>query len=118
MAGFSYTIRVYSPDRSRAEDLSLPVDSGSPFTWLHSSTLYNLGVNPERTASLQAPDGTAVIRSLGEATIEIDGRRASNLVVFAEGADDARIGRYTVDSLLLSVDVASKRLVPMIPTVA
>ena len=57
-------------------------------------------------------------RPIAGTIIEIDGARATTVVVFGQPNDHTLLGAYTLERFLLIPDVANKRLVPIVGIVA
>jgi predicted aspartyl protease len=115
---FSYPLRVYSPDGSRHEDITPLVDTGSLFTWVPAQVLDRLGVQPTKRYPFQTATGGTITRQAAEATVELDGDRATTIVVFGQPGDLTLLGAYTLEGFLLMPDTVYKRLVPIVAPVA
>jgi len=96
----------------RQETLRLLVDTGATYTWIPAGVARRLGVRPRFVFPFDLGRGPSVRRRVGDAEIEILGRRAMRLVVFAGSGEEPVIGHDTLQGLLLHVDMFRHCLVP------
>lgn len=104
----------YGPD-GRKETLRLLVDTGSTLTWIPAGVAKRLGVRPRVVLPFDLGRRPFVRRRIGEAGVEILGRRATRQVVFARADEEPVIGHDTLQGLMLHVDEIRHRLVPGLP---
>ena len=112
MGTFTHPITLIGPGGERRTVEAL-VDSGSTFTSMPRSILADLGVEPRREVSLRLADGTSHLQQLGRVLIQLDGLEEITFVVFGEAESPPTIGAVTLETLLLGVDPAGQRLVPV-----
>ena len=95
--------------------LTMLVDTGATYTWVPEKWLRALGVRPLRPMGFRLGDGRVIHRRLGEATVEIEGIRATTVVVFARQRDATVLGVQALEGVALEVDPAREALRPMEP---
>ena len=93
--------------------LHLLVDTGASYTWLPATLLKSLGVRPTRSMPFELGDNRVVRRRVGELQVEIQGIRATTVVVFATRKDANVIGVHALEGLALQVDPRRERLRPV-----
>ena len=93
-----------------AKGMRLLVDTGSTFTWVHSSLLRDLGVRPLGRDSFATIENRDVTRRIGEAVVEHEGDARTTVVVFARPGDGEVLGLYALEGLGLEVDPRGRRL--------
>lgn len=104
----------YGP-KGRSETLRLLVDTGSTYTWIPARVAKRLGVRPRTVMPFDLGRHPLVRRRIGEAEVEILGRRATRIVVFGRPEEEPVIGHETLQGLLLHVDMERRCLVPGVP---
>ena len=112
MGTFTHPLTLIGPDGQRLTIEAL-VDTGSTFTSLPRSILADLGVEPRRDVRLRLADGTSHVQQLGRVLVQLDGVEELTFVVFGEPDSTPTIGAVTLETLLLGVDPAGQRLVPV-----
>lgn len=97
----------------------LMVDTGSEATWIESSVLSRIGIEP-RKKDLQflMANGQIITRSVGYAVLKVDKSETVDEVVFAQKGDLQLLGARALEGLNLKVDSRSKKLVAAGPIVA
>jgi predicted aspartyl protease len=106
-------------DRSRTAALDrVLVDSGSEMTWIPSSILVGIGVEPAKTVEFQMANGTLISRKVGFAFVRVDDHFTVDEVVFGEGQDLPLLGARSLEGLNLRVDSRQKKLVAGGPLLA
>lgn len=95
----------------RAEVRKALVDTGSEHTWISQTTLLSLGVAPEKEERFTLANGQAVMRYVGFAVLEANGKRTVDEVVFAQPGDLELLGARTMSGLNLVIDPRGERLV-------
>ena len=104
-------IKICNPrDISRRIEMELLVDTRSIYTWIKSSKLRTLGIEPMFIRRFRTIENRIIERSIGEAIIECLNRRATTIVVFAEETDDEVLGLHALEGLGLEVDPISRKL--------
>ena len=97
----------------------LMVDSGSEFTWIPSSVLEQIGVEPvKKDLQIQMANGQLITRSVGYAILRVDQYETTDEVVFAQKGDLVLLGARTLEGMNVHVDPRRKRLVAAGPLVA
>jgi predicted aspartyl protease len=87
------------------------VNTGSVFTWIDRQALAELGVIPRsKGKKFKTIEGREIFRDLGEATLELNGEKATRIVVFAEKGDVAVLGVDSLEGLGFEVDPTTKTL--------
>ena len=106
MGTFTHPITLIGPTGAR-ETLEAVVDTDTMFAVFPAPVLERLGVEADRT--LRG-------RRLGPVRAELDGQEALIPIICVFGKPDevARIGRHTLDSFLLEVDLEKRQLVPKV----
>ena len=93
-----------------SEELELLVDTGSVYTWIPEDILQKIGISPTGQHKFRTIEGRDIIREVGEAVLEINGERATSIVVFATEGDASVLGVYSLEGLGLEVDPTNKQL--------
>jgi predicted aspartyl protease len=104
------TIKVYSKDLSKLQEVSLLIDTGSMYTWINRSTLKNLQIPPIGSRKFKTVEGKLIEREIGGTMIEYDGERVTTIVVFALEKDAEILGVHALEGLGLEVDPITKKL--------
>jgi len=104
------TVKLYSSDLSKVEEISLLVDTGSTYTWVSRDMLKKLGIEAKTVRKFKTIDGRLLKRKVGEAVIECIEEKTTTMVVFAEKGDAEVLGVYTLEGLGLEVDPITKQL--------
>ena len=90
--------------------LRLLVDTGSTYTWLRSSLLRKLGVEPVAEDAFETIEGQDAYRPIGEAVLEYEGHARTTVVVFAGEREAQVLGLHFLEGLGLEVDPRGRRL--------
>ena len=115
MGTFTVPIEVGAPSGGQFIQVEALVDTGSTFTVLSRDVLGHLGIESIETVSFQLADNRIVEYEVGEASVRLDGRERTTLVVFgAEGASPL-LGATTLQLFDLAADATRERLVT-VPT--
>ena len=112
MGTFSVPIEVIAADGSRSVSVDATVDTGSTYTCLPEALLRDLGVIPRDRIRTELADGSIVEDGVGEARVRVAGIEATTIVVFADTDTPSRVGAYTLEGALLSVDPVEQKLYP------
>jgi predicted aspartyl protease len=103
------TVRLFSNDLSREENLELQVDATSLYSWIPADVGTRIGVMfPTRRRFRLA--GTIIERTVGDMRIELEGRRGTAFVVLAEPGDRVVLGELALTCLGLEVDPRTNRI--------
>jgi predicted aspartyl protease len=115
MGTFSAKLRVWNPARStEAEELDVMVDTGAAYSWVSRARLERLGVQPVRRMQFRTIEGHLIERELAPVFVTTDGFTGGDNVVVAEPGDMEVLGSHTLESLGVTVDPVSKRLIPTV----
>lgn len=115
MGTFFTDVQIASPSRAdRRDTVKLLVDSGSVYTWISSSVLRELGVQPTDRRRVVTIEGKTTERGMAEILITLEGRTLHTLCLFGEPGDLEVLGAYTLEGFGLAVDPVQRRLIPAI----
>jgi predicted aspartyl protease len=115
MGTFTAKLRVWNPARSTdAEELAVMVDTGAAYSWVSRARLERLGVRPVRRMQFRRIEGHLIERELAPVFVATDGFTGGDNVVVAEPGDMEVLGSHTLESLGVTVDPVSKKLVPTV----
>lgn len=120
MGTFHTACRVenHKDDTRSAEVSNVLVDTGLEMTWLPSTVLEQIGVEPKKQLSFQMANGSVINRSVGFAVLRVGKDFTVDEVVFAQPGDLNLLGARTLEGLNLRVDSRSKKLVSAGPILA
>lgn len=104
---------VSAPGRRRGRRVRFLVDSGAIYSVLRRADRRALALKPARELEFVLADGTTLTRSVSECTFEIEGRRATSLVVLGKTEDEALLGAVTLETLGLMLNPLNRTLQPM-----
>jgi len=112
VTGLTYAdVTVWSENGASRRSFNLLVDTGSVFTWIDKQALQELGIVPKsKGKKFRTIEGREIFRDVGEAALEINGERATRIVVFAEKGDGAVLGVDSLEGLGFEVDPTTKTL--------
>ena len=113
MGTFNVSIEVAASRDGPFETIEAMVDTGSTFTMAPTAILRRLGIEPTRRVRFTLADGSRIERDAGAAVIRIGDVAESSPVVFGADGVSPLLGAVTLETLLLSVDPVSQRLVPV-----
>ncbi len=112
---FSTKLRIWNPaSPERVEELNAIVDTGAAYSWVSRSRLQSLGIEPVRRMQFRTIEGHLIERELAPVFVGTDGFTGGDNVVVAEPGDMEVIGSHTLESLGVTVDPVSKKLVPTV----
>ncbi|MGA2377205.1 MAG: hypothetical protein ABSF72_16930 [Candidatus Sulfotelmatobacter sp.] len=115
MGIFTAKLRVWNPASSATgEEIDVMVDSGASYSWVLRTRLEPLGVRPVRRMQFRTIEGKTIERDLVPVFVAADGFTGGDNVVMAEPGDMEVMGAHTLESLGLTVDPVSKKLVPTV----
>ena len=101
--GETYTEVILRANGKRIRKRLL-IDTGATFSWIHETTLKELGVKPVDEESLETIEGRTVHRKMGFVEMECFGRQAPTGVIFAKQKDAEVLGLHALEGLRLEVD--------------
>jgi predicted aspartyl protease len=100
MGTFFVEVQLVSPARAdRRETVKLLVDSGSMYTWISSTVLHDLGLQPTERRRIVTIEGRTTERGAAEILITLEGRTLHTLCLFGEPSDLEVLGAYTLEGL-------------------
>ena len=111
--GHVYTPVTFIGPSGESQTLTMLVDTGASYTWISEEILRALDVRPLRPRRFRLGDGRVIERQLGEVVVEIQGDRATTIVVFGQPGDVTVLGVYALEGVALEVDPAEGVLRPM-----
>lgn len=112
MGNFSCPIEVFSEDGSRSITIDALVDTGATYTCLPEALLRDLGITPSRRVESVLADGSVVEDDSGIVKIKVQDDEIVTYVVFAREHEPTLLGAIALETALLTIDMAGKRLVP------
>jgi len=81
--GHTYAnLKIYSDDRRKFRQISLLVDTGSIYTWIHKDMLLDFNIEPIEKREFRTIKGDLIKRDIGVILVEYDGVQIPTLVVF------------------------------------
>ena len=119
MGLFHVGCKVINPVTSKSAVVSrLMVDTGAESTWIDSSVLERIGIDPrKKDLQFQMANGEIITRSVGYAVLKVEKSETVDEVVFAQKGDLQLLGARALEGLNLRVDSRSKKLVVAGPVV-
>ena len=93
--------------------LRMLVDTGATLTWIPEAIARDLGARKLGPVSIRVADNRVIERLHGELEVEIMGRKATRLIVFAQAGEEPLVGVDTLEGLLLEADPVERRLKPL-----
>ncbi len=115
MGTFTAKLRVWNPvTPSRVEELEVIGDTGAAYSWVLRSRLEGLGVRAVRRMKFRTIEGHTIERDLAPVFVATDGFTGGDNVVVAEAGDMEVLGSHTLESLGVTVDPVSKKLIPTV----
>lgn len=120
MGTFRIDVALENPARpgTRRSISDVLVDTGAELSWAPAEVLESLGIERYEQRHFRQADGTILTRWAGAAFIHVEGRRASDDVVFGEPGDLVLLGARTLEGLNVRVDPVTKRLIDAGPAPA
>ncbi len=95
------------------ETLDALVDTGATYTLVPASILRRLGIRPTDSLTFIIAGGSRMQQEIGEATVRLDGRERTTLVVFGDEGATVLLGAYTLEAFSLGVDPRNRQLIPV-----
>lgn len=111
--GFTYArvgILISGSNGPLAKELL--VDTGALYTVISGELLRAQGLSPLRREDSVLADGSVIKRDMGEARVELEGKRQHVPVIFGEPNDPELLGVTALEIFGLEVDPISRRLKP------
>ena len=102
MGTFTHPITLCSESGEASETLDAIIDGEVLFAVIPRSVLERLGVAVDETRG----------RPIGHARAQLVGQEGTIMCVFGDDSEPARIGRHTLDTLLLEADFDNEKLGP------
>ena len=120
MGTFRIDIEIENPGRPGHRGIvrSALVDTGAELSWIPSTILESLGIQPYKTWRFRQADGTILQRPIGLAFIHVAGQSTGDDVVFGEPGDLVLLGSRTLEGLNFRIDPVIKQLVDAGPAPA
>ena len=120
MGSFRVTIEIENPVRPGARRTinSVLVDTGAELSWFPAELLESLGIERYTQWRFRQADGTVLERWTGPAFVHVEGKRATDDVVFGEPGDLVLLGSRTLEGLNFRIEPVTKRLVDAGPAPA
>jgi predicted aspartyl protease len=120
MGTFRVDIEIENPLEPGERRLiqSVLVDTGAELSWFPADLLDELGIERYAQRRFRQADGTVLVRWTGLAFVHVEGKRASDDVVFGEPGDLVLLGARTLEGLNFRVDPLTKSLVDAGPAPA
>ena len=120
MGTFRVNIEIENPVKpgKRLTINSVLVDTGAELSWFPADLLESLGVERYTQWRFRQADGTVLTRWTGPAFIHVEGKRATDDVVFGEPGDLVLLGAHTLEGLNFRVDPFTRQLVDSGPAPA
>lgn len=113
MGLFNVTVKLANLSApSRAEEVSLLVDTGATLSWIPREILEKLGVGPVSRLPFTLADGRLLEREITAVLLTVDGRKAPVEVAFGEPGEEAVLGATALEGLGFMVDPVGRKLVP------
>ena len=120
MGTFRVDVEIENPARpgSRRTLSRVLVDTGAELSWFPAAALESVGITRRTVWHFRQADGTILERWTGSAWVYVEGRSATDDVVFGEPEDLVLLGARSIEGLNFRVEPLSKRLVDAGPAPA
>lgn len=113
MGTFAVRIEIGDIGGERFEAVEALVDTGATTTVVPGSILRDLGVVPTKRETFEYANGQQVELDMAEAKAWVEGRETTTWVIFGEEGTSALLGAYTLEGVLLGVDLYGQKLIPV-----
>ena len=112
IGSFRVTVGIENPAKpgQRRTINSVLVDTGAELSWFPAELLESLGIERYNQWRFRQADGTVLERWTGPAFVHVEGKRASDDIVFGEPGDLVLLGARTLAGLNFRIDPVTKRL--------
>lgn len=111
MGTFKQEIEIAASPGGESRRLEALVDTGATYTWIPTSILRELGVEPEFKMPFVMADGRRVERDTAQIVVRIDGRERYSPCIFGDEGSMVLLGVVTLEELGLGVDPVNRRLI-------
>jgi predicted aspartyl protease len=120
MGTFPVKIEIENPVKpgKRLTINSVLVDTGAELSWFPADLLESLGIERYAQWRFRQADGTVLARWTGPAFVHVEGKRATDDVVFGEPGDLVLLGAHTLEGLNFRIDPLTRQLVDAGPAPA
>jgi clan AA aspartic protease len=120
MGTFRVSIEIENPGKPghRRMVSSALVDTGSELSWIPAEILDSLGIERYAQRRFRQANGTVLERWTGSAFIHVEGKRASDDVIFGQPGDLVLLGARTLEGLNFRIDPIRWQLVDAGPAPA
>ena len=112
MGTFRYPVELGNPSGKQFELVNPMVDTGATYSFMPTSLLERLEVEPMETVEFTLAGGGHLERDIGQTWIRARGRQAITIVVFGDEDSMPSLGAYALEGLRLAVDPYNGRLIP------
>ena len=112
MGNFRCPVEVYSEDGSRSHTVDALVDTGATYSCLPGRLLRDLRIVPIMRVESELADGSVVEDDAGVVKLRFQDSEIITYVVFAREHEPSLLGAIALETALLAVDPARKRLIP------
>lgn len=112
MGHFTVPVEILSDDGNRSYTVHAMVDTGATYTCLPDRLLRDLGLVPSRRVQSELADGSVIEDDAGIVKIKVQDDEIVTYVVFSREHEPTLLGAIALESALLTIDLAGKRLVP------
>jgi predicted aspartyl protease len=102
--------KSYESDKFMEERLL--VDSGAIYTVVPAEDLEELEIIPHSEEEFELADGEIIMRKVGDAYFEYEGKRGAAPVVFGEKGDSKLLGALTLEALGFILDPLKRQIKP------
>ncbi|HEX9733382.1 MAG TPA: aspartyl protease [Thermoanaerobaculia bacterium] len=113
--GLTYVaVHVGNPaDPDRAFEEEFLIDSGAVYSIVSGDKLDEIGIEPHSERTFVLANGERVVRKIGTAIFEYQGRRGDSLVIFGQNGDSPLLGATTLEGFGLILDPFRRELKPL-----
>ena len=94
--------------------MKLLVDTGSMYSWISTTVLHTLGVEPFTRRRIVTIDGSLSERDMAEVVMTLEGQTLHTLCLVGQPGDLEVLGAYTLEGFGLGADPIQRRLIPAI----
>jgi clan AA aspartic protease len=113
MGTFSVQIEIAASSAGNYTSLEALVDTGATYSVFPANVLSDLGVAVEEKRTFELADGSETEFHSGDASIRVEGKRVTVVVVFGPQGTSPLLGATTLEMASLAVDPIRQRLVPV-----
>lgn len=113
MGTFSVDIEVGNPSQKEFQKLSAMVDTGATFTVIPRNMLNELGIEVIDRVPFELTDNQVREFPVGEASLRLDNRERTVLVVFGPEGSTSLLGATALELFNRAIDPVHQELVPV-----